>query len=326
MIPQPAPAPHAFAPGLIAGEQYETPAALWRAHTVALSVGGVASCDFEATAVAISAEAAGADALFFAAADGEDARIAAAFGRGAAAVVCERPIAGPHVLVADAGAALLALARAGRNRARATVVAMVGFDHAIGAADALFTALDRQANGMAERGADVADVAGMAQENRFALFETTGLATLAALRSHIVLLGSGGDAPQAEELLAMVEPGGTLVLSAGKDGYAALRSPAEARGVQLVGYGRERSADVRLLDCVQGPEGAALVTADMGERRICYALAADNARLRARIEDSLAVMAATRAAGGSLGAAAIALAGLTPAAAMVDGARARGAG
>ncbi len=312
MIPQPAPAVHDFPLASSIEEEAGPRAALWRAHTVALSVAGVASGGFEAVSVAADAASAGEGALFFAAAGDSDAAIAAAFARGAAAAVSARAVAGPHVRVADIAAARLALARAARNRTRATVIAAAGF--APDLAHALFAALDGAAGGLAERcGAErcgnAAAAAGIAPDSRFALAEQADAALLAALRPHVVVIGGETARGEAEALVAALVPGGVAVLPAGRGDLAPLRGLAGARGAGILGYGRNRFADIRLLDCVGGPDGAALVTADMGDRRICYALAGRGPLPADRIDGSLAVMAAVHAADASLGAAAIALAG-----------------
>ena len=72
-------------------------------------------------------------------------------------------------------------------------------------------------------------------------------------------------------------------------------------------FGRAANADVRLLDAVPAPGGGSLVTADLGDRRICYTVAEPGEHW---IANSLAVMAAVRAVGGDLGAAGLALAEL----------------
>ncbi len=55
------------------------------------------------------------------------------------------------------------------------------------------------------------------------------------------------------------------------------------------------------------PGGGSLVTADLGDRRVCYTVAAAGEHW---VDNSLCVMAAVRAAGGDLGAAGLALAEL----------------
>jgi UDP-N-acetylmuramoyl-tripeptide--D-alanyl-D-alanine ligase len=70
-------------------------------------------------------------------------------------------------------------------------------------------------------------------------------------------------------------------------------------------FGRAAHADVRLLDVVPAPGGGSLVTADLGDRKLCYTVAQPGDHW---VINSLAVMAAVRAVGGDLGAAGLALA------------------
>ena len=80
---------------------------------------------------------------------------------------------------------------------------------------------------------------------------------------------------------------------------------AEALGVKTVTFGRSESADVRLLDAIPREHGGSLVTADLGDQRVCYTIAEPGDHW---ISNSLGVMAAVRAAGGDLAAAGLALA------------------
>lgn len=78
-------------------------------------------------------------------------------------------------------------------------------------------------------------------------------------------------------------------------------------GVKIVSFGRSDFADVRLLDAVPAPDGGSLVTADMGDRRLCFTVATPGEHW---VVNSLAVIAAVRELGGDLGAAGLALAEL----------------
>jgi UDP-N-acetylmuramoyl-tripeptide--D-alanyl-D-alanine ligase len=80
---------------------------------------------------------------------------------------------------------------------------------------------------------------------------------------------------------------------------------AERFGIEVLSFGRSPHATVRLLDAVAAPGGGSLITADLGDRRICYTVAEPGEHW---IANSLAVMAAVRAIDGDLGAASLALA------------------
>ena len=95
------------------------------------------------------------------------------------------------------------------------------------------------------------------------------------------------------------------MIPADSEYFAALRDAAVARGAKVVSFGRAAHADVRLLDALPGMLGGTLITADMGDARLCYTVAAPGEHW---VINSLDVMAAVRAVGGDLGAAGLALA------------------
>jgi UDP-N-acetylmuramoyl-tripeptide--D-alanyl-D-alanine ligase len=103
-------------------------------------------------------------------------------------------------------------------------------------------------------------------------------------------------------------PGGTAIIPADSPHFERLKARAENHGAKVVSFGRAPHADVRLLDAVAAPGGGSLVTADMGDRRLCYTIAEPGDHW---VTNSLAVMAAVRAAGADLGTAGLALAEMT---------------
>jgi UDP-N-acetylmuramoyl-tripeptide--D-alanyl-D-alanine ligase len=126
--------------------------------------------------------------------------------------------------------------------------------------------------------------------------------------AHIENLGSEEAIADAKaEIFRGLEPGGVAVIPADSPHFARLRAAALLVRAEVVSFGRAAHADVRLLDAVAAPGGGSLVTAEMGDCRLCYTIAAPGEHW---IVNSLAVMAAVRAAGGDLGAAGLALAEL----------------
>jgi UDP-N-acetylmuramoyl-tripeptide--D-alanyl-D-alanine ligase len=124
--------------------------------------------------------------------------------------------------------------------------------------------------------------------------------------AHIEMLGSEEAIADAKgEIFEGLEPGGVAIIPADSPHYARLRARAEQYFARVVGFGRGAHADVRLLDAISAANGGSLVTADMGDRRLCYTVAAPGDHW---VMNSLAVMAAVRAVGGDLGAAGVALA------------------
>ena len=104
--------------------------ALWTAGAIADATGGVVSGDFQVSGVEIDSRDVMPGDLFFAlkgeAMDGHQF-VARAFAAGATAAVVDRPIAEPHVLVADTTRALEALAAAARARvAGARIIGVTG--------------------------------------------------------------------------------------------------------------------------------------------------------------------------------------------------------
>ncbi|MGH6785963.1 MAG: UDP-N-acetylmuramoyl-tripeptide--D-alanyl-D-alanine ligase [Novosphingobium sp.] len=319
------------------------PFALWDAASIAAATGGVASGEFQVAGVEIDSRDVIPGDLFFAlkgeAMDGHRF-VEAALAKGAVAAVVDRPIDGPHVLVEDTIAALVALAKAARERGEAKIVGVTGSVGKTGVKEALFAALERSSRGQAHRSVKSYNnhvgvplsLARMPARADFGVFEmgmnhAGEIAALTAqVRPHVAVittiapahienLGSEEAVAAAKaEIFLGLEPGGTAVIPADSPHCAALRAAAERCGASVVRFGRAADADVRLMDAVASPGGGSLVTADLGDRRLCYTVAAPGEHW---IANSLAVIAAVRAVGGDLGAAGLALA-------EMDGLKGRG--
>ena len=107
----------------------ESASALWDAASVARAVHGTASGDFTVSGVEIDSRDVRPGDLFFAlkgeAMDGHRF-VEATFAKGAAAVVVDRPVEGPHILVEDTFLALERLGAAARARVRGPVIGVTG--------------------------------------------------------------------------------------------------------------------------------------------------------------------------------------------------------
>src|SRR3569833_3804948 len=278
------------------------PLALWDAGPIAAATGGRASSACQAAGVEIDSRDVVEGDLFFAlkgeSSDGH-AYLDKAFANGAVAAVVDRPLAQPHVLVRDTNAALEALARAARERAEAKVVGVAGSVGKTGVKEALFAALDRASRGAAHRSVRSYNnhvgvplsLSRMSARAKYGVFEMgmNNSGEIAALTrqvrphvavittiapAHIELLGSEeAIADATAEIFLGLQPGGTAVIPADSPHYERLRAAALAAGAQVVGFGKAAHAEVRLLDAVQQANGGSLVTADLGERRICYSVA-----------------------------------------------------
>ena len=310
--------------------------ALWNAVEIARAVRGVAVGQFQVSGVEIDSRDVVTGDLFFAlkgeAMDGHKF-VPMAFARGASAVVVDRPVDGPHVLVDDTSVALDLLAKAARSRTSAQIIGVTGSVGKTGVKEAIFAALDRSSRGQAHRSVKSHNnhvgvplsLARMLARSKFGIFEMgmNHAGEIAALTrqvrpnvavittiapAHIEMLGSEEAIADAKaEIFEGLEPGGIAIVPADSPHYARLKGAAERYGIALQSFGRAAHATVRLLDAVPAPGGGSLITADLGDRRICYTVAEPGEHW---VANSLAVMAAVRAVGGDLGAAGLALAEL----------------
>ena len=312
----------------------ETPLALWDAESIARAVKGTASAEFLASGVEIDSRDVQPGDLFFAL-QGESMDghrfVDMAFAKGAAAVVVDRPVDGPHILVKDTTEALVRLGAAARARGRGKIIGVTGSVGKTGVKESIFAALDRASHGDAHRSVKSYNnhvgvplsLARMPGRARFGVFEMgmNHAGEIAALTrqvrpdvavittiapAHIEMLGSEEAIADAKaEIFQGLEPSGIAVIPADSPHFDRLKAAADALDVKVVSFGKSADANVRLLDAVSAIGGGSLVTADMGDRRVCYTVAAPGEHW---VINSLAVMAAVRAVGGDLGAAGVALA------------------
>jgi UDP-N-acetylmuramoyl-tripeptide--D-alanyl-D-alanine ligase len=308
--------------------------ALWTAAEIADATGGTASGPFQVSGVETDSRDVRPGDLFVAlkgeSTDGHRF-LDKAFANGAAAALVDRPIDWPHVLVEDTTKALEALAAVARDRGAATVVGVTGSVGKTGVKEAIFVALERSSRGAAHRSVRSYNnhvgvplsLARMSGRAAYGVFEmgmnhAGEIAALTAqVRPHVAVVTTiapahienlGSEEAIADvkaEIFAGLEPGGTAVIPADSPHRNRLRKAAEAVGAKILSFGRAADADVRLLDAVQVANGGSLVTAALGERRLCYTVAEPGEHW---IANSLAVMGAVFAAGGDLGAAGLALA------------------
>src|SRR6478735_7558518 len=270
--------------------------ALWTADEIAEATGGAVSGAFQAAGVEMDSRDVRSGDLFFAlkgeSLDGH-LYVEKAFANGAAAAVVEQPIPQPHVLVENTSSALEALAKAARKRASARVV---------GVTLSLSRMPARSTFGVFEMGMNHAgEILGLTAQVRPHVAVITTIAP-----AHIENLGSEEAIADAKaEIFGGLERGGTAVIPSDSPHFARLRDAALECGAKILSFGKARDADVRLLDAVPSANGGSLVTAALGERRLCYTVAEPGEHW---IDNSLAVMGAVYAAGGDLGAAGLALA------------------
>lgn len=311
------------------------PLALWNAAEIAAACRGTASHDFQASGVEMDSRDVKPGDVFVAlkgeAMDGHRF-IDAAFAKGAVAAIVDRPVEYPHVLVSDTTQALHDLAHAARDRAvEAVRIAITGSVGKTGMKEAIFACLDRASRGAAHRSVRSYNnhvgvplsLARLPARAKFGVFEmgmnhSGEIAPLAAhARPHVALittiapahienLGSlEAIADEKAQIFTGLVPGGVAIIPADSEWADRMIGHARACGAKIVTFGRAKGADVRLLDAIPAPGGGSLVTADLGDRRICYTIAEPGEHW---IVNSLGVMAAVRAAGGDLASAGLALA------------------
>ena len=312
------------------------PLALWSAAEIAEATGGTANGDFQCSGVEMDSRDVRPGDLFIAlkgeAMDGHKF-VDNAFAAGAAAAIVDRPVDGPHVLVSDTTDALHALAHAARDRAFAKRIAVTGSVGKTGVKEAIFSALDRSSRGHAHRSVRSYNnhvgvplsLARMPARSRFGIFEMgmnrageiQGLTANARPHvavvttiapAHIENLGSMEAIADAKgEIFSGLVEGGTAVIPADSEYTDRLIGHARNVGAKIVTFGRSANATVRILDAIPAANGGSLVTAQVGDTRLCYSVAEPGEHW---IANSLCVLAAVQAAGGDLGSAGLALAEL----------------
>ncbi|MBV7264860.1 UDP-N-acetylmuramoyl-tripeptide--D-alanyl-D-alanine ligase [Erythrobacter ani] len=325
---------HALLRAWPADPRDECPLALWDAAGIEAATGGTASHAFRASGVEMDSRDVRPGDLFVAlkgeAMDGHKF-VGAAFQKGAVAALVDRPVDYPHVLVEDTTKALHDLAHAARERSSAVRVAVTGSVGKTGVKEAIFASLDRSSRGAAHRSVRSYNnhvgvplsLARLPARARFGVFEmgmnhageiaplaghvrpdVALITTIAPV--HIEHLGSEeAIADEKAQISTGLVKGGTAIIPADNVHTPRLIEHAQALGAEIVTFGRSAGADVRLLDAIPSAHGGSLVTAELGDRRVCFTVAEPGEHW---IDNSLGVMAAVRAAGGDLAAAGLALA------------------
>jgi UDP-N-acetylmuramoyl-tripeptide--D-alanyl-D-alanine ligase len=233
--------------------------------------------------------------------------------------------------VADTFAALNDLGRAGRARVERTVViAVTGSVGKTGTKEALRLAFSPSGTVHASSksynnhwGVPLT-LANMPKSVAFGVFEigmnhAGEIAVLTRLvRPHIAIITTVAPvhlgffrsveeiADAKAEIFRGLEPDGTAIINRDNPLHERLERHARDHGAKIVGFGGAKGAEARLLAAELGPEGSK-VTADILGETVSYRLGAPGAHL---VQNSLAVLAAVKAAGADLKRAAEALGGL----------------
>jgi len=315
--------------------------ALWTAGDAAAATAGRSSRDWTARGVSIDSRTLVPGDLFVALSgpnfDGHDF-VAASLANGAAAAVVSRRPEGltadaPLVEVTDTQLALEALGRAARARTAAAIVAVTGSVGKTGTKEALRRAFERQGRTAASAGSlnnqwgVPLSLARMPRETAFGVFELgmnhageidalsrmvrPDVAVITTVEPvHLGFFASVEAIADAKaEIFNGMGPRGAAILNRDNPHYLRLEAAARARGiVRIIGFGAHGDAQVRLIDCHLHATASAVRASVMGEI-VDYCVAAAG---RHWVMNSLAVLAAVKAAGGDVGAAAAALGALEP--------------
>jgi UDP-N-acetylmuramoyl-tripeptide--D-alanyl-D-alanine ligase len=299
---------------------------LWDAAEAAAATGGSSTAPWAASGVSIDSRSLAAGELFVALhglnRDGHDFA-AAAFARGAAAALVDRPVEGlpdpaPLLVVDDTLAALARLGAAARRRSAARVAAVTGSVGKTGTKEALRLALAGYGETAASAGSlnnhwgVPLSLARLSRTARWAVFELGmnhpgEIRPLARLvRPHVAVVTTieaahlgffpslDAIADAKAEIFEGLEEGGVAVLNRDNPYFDRLAATAREAGAgDIIGFGADPRATVRLLECATGAEGST-VTAALAGMRLRYRL-----RIAGRhwIMNSLAVLAALLALG-----------------------------
>jgi UDP-N-acetylmuramoyl-tripeptide--D-alanyl-D-alanine ligase len=309
---------------------------LWTSDEIAAATGGRASGEFSVSGVTFdSREVIGGELFIALRGESTDGHrfVGQARERGAAGFLVGEPVEGAHVLVADTTAALEALGRASRGRSAAAVIGVTGSVGKTSVKEALKLSLERLAPGRTHASVKSYNnhtgvplsLARMPAGSRFGVFEM-GMnhpGELAALtqqvRPHVAVVTWVASAHReffaTEEAIADakgeifqgLEPGGTAVVPFDSLHRDRLLGHARPHAANILTFGEGEGADVRAKRFSLQPD-CTTVTADVAGEILTYKVGMAG---RHWLNNSLAVLAAVKAAGGDLGLAGLALAGLT---------------
>ncbi|MEE9249851.1 MAG: UDP-N-acetylmuramoylalanyl-D-glutamyl-2,6-diaminopimelate--D-alanyl-D-alanine ligase [Alphaproteobacteria bacterium] len=308
---------------------------LWTSADADAATGGYSTQPWQASGVSIDSRAVGPGDLFVAIKGPRfDAHefVAEALARAAAAAMVSRiprglPQGAPLLIVGDTFTGLNDLARAARKRAPAHIIAVTGSVGKTGTKDALKLALAGQGRTAASEGSlnnqwgVPLSLCRMPEDAAYGVFEIgmndageiVPLSKLARPHTAIITTVEGVHtaffksldeivAAKAEIFVGM--DGGTAILNRDNPFFDTLTRSARANGVaRIVGFGMGETAEVRLIEYVPEP-GASRLTVAVEGRPITYRLGVPG---RHWAMNSLAVLAAVRAAGADVEAAAAAL-------------------
>jgi len=310
--------------------------ALWTAQEISEATGGTVHRDFDVDAVTFDSREVIGGELFVAlkgeATDGHKF-ITSAKERGARGFLVSEPVDAPHVLVADTMAGLVALGRAARARAEATIIGVTGSAGKTGVKSAIAASLERYAPGSVHASVKSYNnhtgvplsLARMPAGVRFGVLEM-GMnhagelhALTAQVRPHIAVVttiapahieffdSEEGIADAKGEIFAGLQPGGIAIIPFDSPHRDRLIGHARSFAEHIVTFGTGTGADVRSLDYALLPD-CTTCTAQVGGERLIFKVGMAG---RHWLANALCVLATVHAAGGDIALAGLALAEMT---------------
>ncbi|MEK6540551.1 MAG: UDP-N-acetylmuramoyl-tripeptide--D-alanyl-D-alanine ligase [Pseudomonadota bacterium] len=311
---------------------------LWTSDEIAAATGGHTNADFVVYGLTFDSREVGPGDLFLALhGENDDGNrfVEQAFAAGAAGAIVDTAVAGPHILVTDTMAALEALGRAARVRSKAQIIGITGSVGKTGTKEALAEALERYAPGAVHcsvksynnhTGVPLS-LARMPRDCDYGVFEmgmnhAGELAALTAIvRPHVAVITTVAPAhigyfasleaiaDAKAEVFSGLESHGTAIIPFDSPFCDRLASVAEAHGAQTVTFGTQSGANVCARDWVVDAEtGGSLITAELPDATLCFALAPPGDHW---VANAMAVLAAVQVVGADLAAAGLALAELS---------------
>lgn len=308
-------------------------APLWTAFDIAAAVDGEVHGDFQVDGVAFDSREIGPGDLFIAlkgeTTDGHRF-LDKVYAAGGAGAITSDASPGPHVRVADTGAALEALGAASRARMAGKVIGVTGSVGKTGTKEALFACLDRAMPGRVHRSVKSYNnhtgvplsLARMPADTKVGVFEmgmnhSGELAALTRLvRPHVALVTaiapahSAFFASEAEiadakgEIFEGLEPGGVAIIPYDSPHRDRLIAAARPFAASIVTFGTDRAADVHAQDIVPLEKGT-LVSLVLPDAELTFTIAPPGDHW---VSNAMAVIAAVWAVGGDLAAAGLAFA------------------
>jgi UDP-N-acetylmuramoyl-tripeptide--D-alanyl-D-alanine ligase len=306
---------------------------LWTSEEIAAATGGTASASFDVCGVTFDSREVGPGDLFVAmpgtVRDGHEF-VDGVFAGGAAGAVVSQPVSGPHVLVDDVFAALQALARASRDRSKATILGVTGSVGKTSTKEALYAALDRNRPGKVHRSVKSYNnhtgvplsLARMPRDAEFAVLEMgmnhegeirgltaqvrPHLALITAIApAHIENLGSmEGIADAKAEIFESLEPEGIAIIPNDTPHRDRLVRAARRHAETIITFGGG-DADVHAVHAVKAAGGGSLISAALLERELTFTISQPGDHW---VSNALAVLAAVEAVGEDVAVAGLALA------------------